>query len=121
MKRFLIISISLFFIINTVHGQISVQDLLTENKINPIGLDAIQPRFSWKLVGDHRNIFQKAYEIKIKTGTGSIWNSGKVVSDKSVQVSYSGPSLQSGKRYQWQVRIWDNTDKVSSWSQTSYF
>ncbi len=40
-------------------------------------------------------------------------------SDQSVQVVYAGPQLQSGKRYYWQVRVWDNKGRNSAWSTTA--
>jgi len=102
-------------------GQVSVTNTLTENLQNPVGLDANQPRFSWQLVSDNRNISQTAYEIKISSGKQVIWNSGKTTSEQSVHVSYAGPSLESGKKYSWQVRVWDNDNKASKWSQAASF
>ncbi len=45
-----------------------------------------------------------------------MWESGKVASDESILQDYKGPALQSGKRYFWQVRIWDNKGRSSKWS-----
>jgi alpha-L-rhamnosidase len=61
---------SLYFLVAqlfylTSIAQVRVQNLLTENLSNPIGLDIKQPRFSWQLVSDRRNVMQTAYEIKV--------------------------------------------------------
>ena len=105
----------------TLFAQVKVDHLLTENLVNPIGLDIKQPRFSWQLAGSKRNVLQTAYEIKVMSGKSTAWSSGKVASDQSVQVTYRGIELQSGINYQWQVRVWDNNGKVSGWSQPASF
>ena len=102
-------------------AQVKIQHLLTENLTNPIGLDVQQPRFSWQLISDKRNIIQTAYELKVSADKGSLWKTGKVNSNQSVQVTYAGNALQSGKKYTWQVRVWDNNGKTSPWSEAAFF
>lgn len=102
-------------------SQSAVVNLLTENLRNPLGIDAKNPRFSWQLKSDGNSIVQTAYEIKLRSGSAEIWNSGKVDSDSSVYVSYKGNPLQSNKNYDWQVRVWDNSGKPSKWSEHAYF
>ena len=102
-------------------SQLTVRNLVVENLTNPIGLDVQDPRFGWQLVSDQRYTVQSAYEIKMSSGATSVWNTGKVNSDQSSFVDYGGPALQSGKRYQWQVRVWDNHGKASAWSQPAFF
>jgi len=105
----------------TSFSQVSVKNLLCENFSNPVGLDIKVPRFSWQLVSDSRNCMQSAYEIKAVSGKTTAWSSGKVSSDQSVFVEYKGSKLQSGKKYNWQVRVWDNTGKISAWSEPASF
>src|SRR4030095_5048671 len=109
------------FIATVTNAQVKVQNLLCENLTNPIGLDVQQPRFSWQLVSDQRNVFQTAYEIIVSSGKGSAWKSGKVMSDRSVHVQYAGAALQSGKKYAWEVRVWDTNGKPSPWSEPAFF
>ncbi len=104
-------------------GQVKVEHLLTEDKPDPISIDATVPRFSWQLAdGDKRDVMQSAYEIKVSTytvlkkGKHEVWNSGKVMSDQSVYVPYKGETLLPGQKYYWQLRVWDNTGKASEWS-----
>jgi len=40
---------------------------------------------------------------------------------QSVYISYKGNQLESGKRYYWQVRVWDNKEQKSKWSEPAYF
>lgn len=115
---FLLLSISL-------SAQVTVKNLLTEYLLNPIGLDVQQPRFAWQLQSDRRNVQQSAYEIIVSNSsnprTKPLWKSGKVNSAQSVHIKYAGPELKSGQRYYWQVRVWDNNNKVSSWSEPAYW
>src|SRR5688572_3839266 len=115
----LLICLQLYFI--SANAQVKLQNLLTENLSNPIGLDISTPRFSWQLISDQRNVSQTAYEIKVVNGKTTVWNSGKVSSDQSVHVPYAGNALQSGKKYNWQVMVWDNSGKQSVWSGPASF
>jgi len=119
-KTFLSVLKFLLFTVS-VSAQVKVQNLLTENLNNPIGIDAQQPGFSWQLVSNQRNVLQTAYEIKVSLAERIAWSSGKVVSDQSVHIPYSGDQLQSGMKYTWQVRVWDNKGKVSAWSEPAIF
>lgn len=104
----------------TGFAQVKLLNLLTENKPNPISVDALNPRFSWQLdAGSKRGVMQSAYEIKVSsTGKGKheVWKTGKVASDQSMYVTYKGEPLHSGEKYTWQVRVWDNGGKASAWS-----
>ncbi|HEX6847433.1 MAG TPA: family 78 glycoside hydrolase catalytic domain [Chitinophagaceae bacterium] len=102
-------------------AQVKLQNLLCENLTNPMGIDVKQPRFTWQLVSDQRNVSQTAYEIIVTRGKSTAWKSGKVMSDQSVHVPYGGAALQSGKKYTWEVRVWDNNGKPSAWSEPSFF
>ena len=122
MKKQILVFVASFLFIAIGIAQTTVQNLLTENKINPIGIDQTSPRFSWELKNDGRNISQIAYEIKlIAPNRPKGWNSGKITSNQSVQIAYSGPALQSNEKYQWQVRIWDQSNQLSAWSNPASF
>ena len=109
-------------------AQVEVKNPLCENRNNPVGLDVLQPRLSWQLISANRNTRQNAYAIRVAenvedvvNGKNLVWNSGKIVSDRSVHVRYSGNTLQSAKKYFWQVMVWDNHGKSSSWSEPSFW
>lgn len=127
MKRTLFFTI-LFFCTTLCFSQTEVNQLLCNNLSNPIEISVSTPGFSWQLKSDKRNVTQSAYEIRVssdlsllKKGKHLDWNSGKILSDESVHVNYKGNALQSDKKYFWQVRVWDNSNKSSSWSSPAFF
>ncbi|MEI6949069.1 glycoside hydrolase family 78 protein [Paraflavisolibacter sp. H34] len=105
----------------SLHAQLSVQQLRTENRTNPVGLDTKEPRFSWQLAATGRQVLQTAYEIRVSSHPRELangkasWSTGKVASAQSLHVPYTG-ALASGHRYFWQVRVWDNKGQASAWS-----
>ena len=67
---------------------------------------------------------QTAWEIraastkdKLLSGKADLWNSGKVISDESVNIIYGGSPLVSRQDCWWQVRVWDRKGKISDWSE----
>jgi len=95
---------------------------------NPMGLEVTHPRFSWTLTSDLRNQVQTAYEIIVSEearitvhSNATVWSSGKISSDESIQIIYSGKPLQSFKRYFWQVRVYDQNGVASTWSRPQWF
>ncbi len=118
--RKLIILLTALTIGTACLAQVKVQYLLTENKVDPNSIDAINPRFSWQInAGDKRDVMQTAYEIKASAAKDKreVWKTGKVMSDQSMYITYKGAPLVSGQKYTWQVRIWDNAGKASAWSE----
>ena len=113
--------ITILFACLNIRAQVQVSNLLCENKINPIGIAVMQPRLSWQLKSQKRNVIQTAYEIRVSVDeakdTGkSVWKSGRVNSSQSVHVPYAGIPLKQGVKYKWQVKVWDNNGKASNWS-----
>jgi alpha-L-rhamnosidase len=121
MKTYLIFFLAFQLTGSFVQAQISVVNLLCENKTNPNCIDTKQPRFSWQIVSNRRNVMQTAYEVQVYddiSGKGkNTWSTGKVASDQSVFVTYKGEELRSGKQYYWKVRVWNNAGNVSGWSK----
>ena len=107
---------------NAAAQTVRVEGLRTENMVNPIGIDVPAPRLSWMLAADRRGTMQSAYEIRITGDRGvAVWNTGKVASEESVNRVYGGPALAPGKRYTWQVRVWDDRRRASEWSAPAYW
>src|SRR5450759_2625471 len=94
---------------------------------HPVGTGMV-PDFSWILKANHRGQIQTAYQIIVGSDSeiirnhhGTIWDSGKILSEESAWIPYQGSSLESGKEYFWRIRVWDEDDKPSSWSKTGKF
>ncbi len=109
-------------------GSFIPQDLLCEYRINPIGIDTLKPRFSWRVETDIRGQYQTAFQIlvassweNIEREIGDMWDSGKVETSQSTNVEYSGRELESGRTYFWRIRIWDKDGNVSPFSDVATF
>jgi alpha-L-rhamnosidase len=94
----------------------SVTHLRCEYKVDPLGIDVAQPRLSWQLRSPERGVVQSAYRVRVTRGGRTVWDTGKVASDRSVHVAYAGPALESAARYAWRVRVWDGAGRASAWS-----
>lgn len=93
---------------------------LIEHLSNPLGLEEPFPRFSWRLVSGGRNVRQRSYRIRVASSLvrlgedhADIWDSGKIVSRRSVDVPYAGPALRSGQRCFWTVEVTDNKSRIA--------
>ncbi|MBI9070213.1 MAG: family 78 glycoside hydrolase catalytic domain [Melioribacteraceae bacterium] len=129
-KIFYLYIVSLLFVTSSfisAQAELKTDNLRTEYKTNPIGIDIMIPRLSWELTSDKQNTLQTKYEIRcseniddLLNGKNLIWESA-LESDQSVHIEYKGSELKSRQRVFWQVRIWDNYDRVSDWSEVSFW
>lgn len=110
------------------NGQISAENLTCEMTQNPLAVVSNQPRLSWQLISKESNVTQSAYQIlvasseeKLKKDQGDIWDSGKVNSNKNLQISFGGSLLKTETKYFWKVKVWNQKDKTSAWSKTASF
>jgi len=90
-----------------------VTGLKCEYLKNPLGIDALQPRFTWRLDDQRHGARQTAYQIWVGTDSlevvgrkSKIWDSGKVDSESNLVV-YNGEKLSPFTRYYWVVDVWD--------------
>ncbi len=122
-----IVTFLLVFAFLAANAQIEVSKLYVENKVNPMGITTDQPRFSWVMISNKRDTKQISYEVRVSENKnesgldGVFWSSGKIDSGSSIMNLYSGPSLESGKDYFWQVRVWDNHGRKSKWSHVGHW
>ncbi|WP_042405030.1 family 78 glycoside hydrolase catalytic domain [Streptacidiphilus carbonis] len=80
-----------------------------------------RPTLSWTLNDSARAEGQTGYEIRLGTGQGHTWDSGRVASQNSTDVGYPGPALVSNKTYTWSVRTWNRQGEASPWSASASF
>jgi len=84
--------------------------------------------FSWQLVSDRRNTMQSAYEIQVASNPEDfatpgklIWTSGEFISDRSVLVKGDIHVLNPARTYYWRVKVRDQENRESDWSEISEF
>ena len=121
-------AILILFFISLFIQAATIENLRCEYLVNPIGVDIATPRLSWEIVSSKRGDLQQSYQIIVSSSAenlakdlGDVWNTGKLNSDKSIQVEYQGKPLSSGTSYFWKVRIWDKESKESNWSKPAYW
>ena len=107
---------------------LQVYDLRCENLTAPLGIDAVSPRFSWKLSSERNGARQQAYQLLVATdslllveGKADLWNSDKVKSPASVMVAYQGKALEARSLAYWKVGVWDEKSRQPVWSNISSF
>lgn len=101
--------------------------LKCEHLVNPLGIDVSSPRLSWMLSDLRQGAKQTAYQIWIGEDSamvyqhqGSIWESGKVISEKNL-VLFNGKPLKPFTKYYWSVQLWDHKGKETQSAAVNSF
>ena len=129
---FLLISLSLIAQ-KSNKSVFKIAELKCNYKLNPLGVETLNPRLSWTIEASDNNQRQTAYRIlvadtpeELAKNQGNIWDSGKIMSEMSNQIEFGGGNgqktaniLRGGKKYFWKVMLWDAKGKPSDWSQTA--
>lgn len=127
MNRF----IAAFFwviIANTAFAQqLKVDALTCEYKTNSLAVDVANPKLSWKIQAQKRNTLQTHFQILVadnlkdlQLDKGNIWDSRKIASNQSINVTYNGAKLISTQKYYWKVKVWDNHNQTA-WSEIAFW
>ncbi len=103
--------------------------LTCELQKDPMGIDVSQPTFAYQLQSTNapvRGIHQRAYQILVSSTPdfnqgGDVWDSRKVPTDQMAYIRYGGKPLLSSQKYWWKVRVWDQHNNPSAWSQPAYW
>ncbi len=98
---------------------VSLTDLEVERKAAPIGIDLDRPRFGWVIESSARGVVSESYRIRVATEAEGldgdlVWDSGTVQDDRSFDVEYDGPALQSTTGYVWDVEVVTNAGTARS-------
>ena len=125
--KLLVISM-LYFIISCnqqLPENVKVEDLHCEMLSNPEGIDVLNPRLSWKITGEQRDIEQTAYQILaasseelLAADSADLWNTGEVISNQSIHIKYEGIPLKKFMKVYWKVKVYANNGQ-SPWSETA--
>lgn len=92
-------------------------NLKTEYLRNPLGIDIVQPRFSWNCEG---GVKQTSYQIITKVNDETVWDSGKVESSSMVHIPYGGKALKSRECVNWSVKLWDENGEEGEVSHSFF-
>jgi alpha-L-rhamnosidase len=96
--------------------------LKTLHMTDPLGIGS-NPYFSWRMESPDQNVMQTAYQVVVKHENGtSVWDTGKIQSEKSSFIEYEGNPLISSARYEWTAKVWDNkgnAESASAWFETA--
>jgi alpha-L-rhamnosidase len=108
--------------------RLQVIGLTTDYIDRPLGLENRNPKLSWRIESNDRNVKQSAYRILVASsktallrGKGDLWDSGKVYSSKSFGVAYQGRELMSRQQCWWWVQVWDEFEGASEPSAASWW
>ena len=117
----IIFTISLVLLFSACNSM-EISDLMVEYEKTPLGIDVENPRFSWQMSSNERGQSQSGYQIVVTDEEGEeIWNTGKVATDISLNIKYSGKPLEPVTRYKWKVSVWNQDNKEfssESWFET---
>jgi alpha-L-rhamnosidase len=101
---------------------VEIVNLRCENLTDAV-IDVSNPRLSWEILSEGRDIKQKVYWIlvsssleKLNNDEGDMWESKKVKSHNSVFITYEGEKLNSRMKYFWKVKVKTNKGE-SEWSK----
>ncbi len=129
--HFLLILILSLLNVNVLKGQesaVALSSLRCEYLENPLGIDVVTPRLSWKLISDGKDVSQSSYRILVASSQelleqnqGDLWDSDKVDSDQSVHLEYQGKVPVSRQRCYWKAMVWDESGKASAWSEDAWW
>lgn len=103
---------------------IAVHKLRVEYKDNPLGLDVRYPRISWQLDADERDVMQQAYQLQAAMDQdfgSTVWDSGRVESGQSLHIELKELQLQPKQRYYYRIRVWDQQNRPTEWSDTAWW
>ena len=126
-KACVILSSLLFLLCPAIHaagGKTLLDKLMVEYAQTPLGIDVEHPRFSWQMeVPDGvRGCKQTAYQITVcDEARKEVWNTGKVESDASLNITYAGSALEAATRYSWTLAVWNQEGEktlAASWFET---
>lgn len=120
-------SASAFGLSSAADSDLAVAQLEVEATVEPLGIDNVLPRFSWRLESPLRGVLQSSFHILVASnrqllqeGHADLWDSGKVDSGNPWAL-YAGAPFKSRSRYYWTVRVETAAGISSGWAQPSWF
>ncbi|MAT73340.1 MAG: alpha-L-rhamnosidase [Planctomycetaceae bacterium] len=85
------------------------------------------PEFGWQCGTGDDAYSQTAFRLIVQTAADgddnaeTLWDTGRIDGNQSINIPYDGPPLQSGRSYQWRVQAWDDAGNETPWSDAQTF
>ena len=108
-------------------GDLLPENLVCEYLTNPQAVESPTPRLEWvdRVIDiQARGVQRTAYQIEAASsrqallqGKADLWNSGKVEDSQSLRIAYGGQPLSAGDECWWRVKVWDQNNEASEWSE----
>ena len=105
----------------------------TDDPQSLLNIDTKTPSLSWKLLpattptGITGNLMQTSYQIQAASCAADncftsslLWDTGKVISNRTLGIVYGGNPLSSEQVVFWRVRVSGNSSDLSGWSSGSF-
>jgi len=83
-------------------------DLKCDYAVDPLGVDALPPRLSWRVESRERDQRQSAWQVL-------------AASDQTLHIAFGGQPLRSAQQVFWKVRVWDQDGTSSGWSPAAHW
>ncbi len=96
-----------YMALNYTEQQMTVKNPRVNYVTNPVGIDSSDLFFSWE-----PETVQKAYKVVVSEDGETVWDSGIVFSDQTIQIAYKGPELKDATRYDYQVFVFGEKENV---------
>lgn len=104
------------------------QGLMVEYIREPSGTQITDslPEYAW--IVPTAATFQKGYQLLVASSpeqlaknNGDVWDSGELRSQQSINVTHGGDPLAPNQTFYWKVRIWDQDNRLTDYSQPQKF
>ncbi len=107
------------------------RQLVCEHQSNPLAVPSSNPHLGWQLAAANtaaRGTRQSAYRVLVASSLtllannhGDLWDSGRVLSDRSAEIAYAGKVIAPEQRVFWKVEVWDGHSAAGGWSAPAKF
>ena len=94
--------------------------LTVDDTAAPLNVEG-DPQFGWLPRDKDPNETQTGYQVRVRQGDETVWDSGKVASSDQSFVDYDGSDLNSASLFSWSVRTWDRDGLRSPWASPGRF
>lgn len=103
-------------------------DLIVEWIRNTDRVTIIDPKPEYGWVVPDGAVSQSAYQVLVASSKeniinniGDVWDSEQIRTNASSEIEHAGTPLKSGTTYYWKVRIWDQDNRLSRYSESQSF